>query len=186
MFLFLSASVPTLALDPEFYLDDGFFAALEARLTSKVDKQTDQFFELADRLGALDEMLQESEEDVRFRRVHHEKRGMVESQSRKLQSSSNHTLEEVKSELYTALSAWWIILCGALVMFMSSGFALVESGMCRAKSCQAILVKNFADLCCGTIVYFVCGYAFMYGGVDENSIQLLGGNSGFFGEGVIR
>ena len=45
-------------------------------------------------------------------------------------------------EITTAMGTTWTILCGALVMFMHAGFALLETGVCRAVSCQSILMKN--------------------------------------------
>ena len=53
------------------------------------------------------------------------------------------TMTDVKnlwSELATGLSTAWIILCGAIVFFMNAGFALLESGVCRAVSCQSVFV----------------------------------------------
>ncbi|CAE8645175.1 unnamed protein product [Polarella glacialis] len=58
----------------------------------------------------------------------------------------------------------WLILCGALVMFMQGGFAMVESGCCRAKNVQNILLKNLTDVCVGTLGWWLCGWAFAYGG----------------------
>ena len=34
----------------------------------------------------------------------------------------------------TALNITWTLLCGFMVMFMQAGFALVETGLCRAKN----------------------------------------------------
>jgi Amt family ammonium transporter len=37
----------------------------------------------------------------------------------------------------------WTLITAMLVFFMNLGFAMVESGLCRAKNCVNILAKNF-------------------------------------------
>ena len=69
-------------------------------------------------------------------------------------------MEAVKSNL----DHIWLIICGAMVMFMQAGFALVESGCCRAKNVQNILLKNLTDVCIGTIGWWISGWAIAYGG----------------------
>eukprot|EP00933_Yihiella_yeosuensis_P040653 TRINITY_DN349_c0_g1_i1.p1 TRINITY_DN349_c0_g1~~TRINITY_DN349_c0_g1_i1.p1 ORF type:complete len:529 (+),score=119.48 TRINITY_DN349_c0_g1_i1:68-1654(+) len=63
-----------------------------------------------------------------------------------------------------ALDHIWLILCGALVMFMQAGFAMVEAGCCRAKNVQNILLKNLTDVAVGTMGWWMCGWAFAYSG----------------------
>ena len=41
-----------------------------------------------------------------------------------------------------ALDSAWLVLCGALVMFMHAGFAMLETGCCRAKNASNVLMKN--------------------------------------------
>merc|ERR1719498_1818842 len=92
-------------------------------------------------------------------------------------------------EITTAMGTTWTILCGALVFFMNAGFALLESGVCRAVSCQSVFLKNMLDACFGTILWFLCGYAFMYGSLGDNTpLMVIGGidsGAGFFGYGLI-
>lgn len=64
----------------------------------------------------------------------------------------------------SALDLMWIIVAGILVFFMQSGFALVETGFTRAKNAGNILMKNFVDLCVGSILFWLVGYSIMYGG----------------------
>lgn len=64
----------------------------------------------------------------------------------------------------SALDLMWIIVAGILVFFMQAGFALVETGFTRAKNAGNILMKNFVDLCVGSILFWVVGYSIMYGG----------------------
>lgn len=58
----------------------------------------------------------------------------------------------------------WMVIAGFLVFFMQAGFALVETGLTRAKNAGNIIMKNVMDFCVGAIGYFIIGWAFMYGG----------------------
>jgi len=89
-------------------------------------------------------------------------------------------------EITTAMGTTWTIICGALVMFMHAGFALLETGVCRAVSCQSILMKNILNVCFGTLIWFLFGYALMYGGnLEILPIMIFGGAGGFFGDGMV-
>jgi Amt family ammonium transporter len=46
---------------------------------------------------------------------------------------------------------------------MQAGFALVETGLTRAKNATNITMKNVMDFCFGAIVYWALGWGFMYG-----------------------
>merc|ERR1712216_204335 len=104
-------------------------------------------------------------------------------------SSSTDDLSGSKSmipEITTAMGTSWTILCGALVMFMHAGFALLETGVCRAVSCQSILLKNILNVCFGTMIWVFCGYAFMYGSAaDGTPNEVIGGDSGYFAAGMV-
>jgi Amt family ammonium transporter len=67
-------------------------------------------------------------------------------------------------ELQYALDTFYFLVCGALVMWMAAGFAMLEAGLVRAKNTTEILTKNAALYAIACIMYFVCGYAIMYGG----------------------
>jgi len=69
----------------------------------------------------------------------------------------------------------WMMVAGFLVFFMQAGFALVETGFTRAKNVANIMMKNFMDFTIGSIVFFVVGFAFMYG----NDIAGFIGSSNF-------
>jgi Amt family ammonium transporter len=58
----------------------------------------------------------------------------------------------------------WIVIGAALVIFMQAGFALVETGFCRAKHAAHVVSTNFAIFFLGFIAFFLVGYAFMFGG----------------------
>ncbi|MEW5772942.1 MAG: ammonium transporter [Thermodesulfobacteriota bacterium] len=57
----------------------------------------------------------------------------------------------------------WTMLAAFLVMFMQAGFALVEAGFTRAKNAGNIMMKNFLDFAAGVPIYFLVGYALMFG-----------------------
>ncbi len=66
--------------------------------------------------------------------------------------------------LQYALDTFYFLVCGALVMWMAAGFAMLESGLVRAKNTTEILTKNFALYAIACLMFLVCGYQFMYGG----------------------
>lgn len=57
----------------------------------------------------------------------------------------------------------WLITAGALVFFMQAGFALLESGMARAKNAVNVIMKNYTDVCFGSIAFWLVGYGLMFG-----------------------
>jgi Amt family ammonium transporter len=65
--------------------------------------------------------------------------------------------------LTIGLNTVWVLITGALVFFMQTGFALVEAGFTRSKNTTNILFKNLMDFCIGTIVFWLLGYGFMFG-----------------------
>ena len=67
-------------------------------------------------------------------------------------------------ELSYALDTFYFLVCGALVMWMAAGFAMLEAGLVRAKNTTEILTKNVALYAIACIMYMVCGYAIMYDG----------------------
>ncbi len=67
-------------------------------------------------------------------------------------------------ELQYAMDTFYFLICGALVMWMAAGFAMLESGLVRAKNTTEILTKNVALFAVACTMYLVCGYQFMYDG----------------------
>lgn len=59
----------------------------------------------------------------------------------------------------------WTLMTGFLVMFMQAGFALVETGLCRAKNASHTMTMNMLIYPLGMLGFWVCGFAFMFGGV---------------------
>ncbi|MCG8394942.1 MAG: ammonium transporter [Pseudomonadales bacterium] len=75
-------------------------------------------------------------------------------------------------ELQYAMDTFYFLVCGALVMWMAAGFAMLEAGLVRAKNTTEILTKNVALFAISCIMYLVCGYAIMYdGGIFLSGIE---------------
>ena len=53
----------------------------------------------------------------------------------------------------------WTLVAGFLVMFMQAGFALVETGLIRAKNAAHTMSMNFMVYGLGMLGFFVCGFA---------------------------
>lgn len=62
-----------------------------------------------------------------------------------------------------AINIAWIVLASVLVFFMQAGFALLESGMSRAKNAVNVMMKNYMDSCVGGIVFWLVGFGLMFG-----------------------
>jgi Amt family ammonium transporter len=93
-----------------------------------------------------------------------------------------------------SINIMWTLLAGFLVMFMQAGFAMVETGMTRAKNAAHTITMNLLVYPLGLLGFFLTGFAIMFGGVgalgtmggypglsNEFSISLLGHNFGLFG-----
>lgn len=68
------------------------------------------------------------------------------------------------AEVKLMLDTVWVLLAAFLVFFMNAGFALVESGLCRAKNTVNILAKNFIVFGLAVMGYWAIGYGLMFGG----------------------
>jgi ammonium transporter, Amt family len=107
------------------------------------------------------------------------------------------TLEDLATKLgdtQTALNIVWTMVAGFLVMFMQAGFALVETGLTRAKNVAHTMGMNFLVYAIGILGFWFVGFAFQMGGVgalatfggettldSEFAITLFGKTFGLFG-----
>lgn len=71
--------------------------------------------------------------------------------------------EFANADTLTATDTVWIAIAAALVFFMQAGFALLESGLSRAKNSLNVVMKNYMDLCVGTLVFWAVGFGLMFG-----------------------
>jgi len=67
------------------------------------------------------------------------------------------------STLAVGLDTVWVLVAAFLVFLMQAGFGMVEAGFTRAKNACNILTKNFLDYCVASIMFFLVGYALMFG-----------------------
>jgi Amt family ammonium transporter len=72
------------------------------------------------------------------------------------------------AELKVALDTVWTLLTAFLVFFMNLGFALVESGLCRAKNTVNILAKNYIVFAVSSVAFLLIGFGLMFG--DGNGL----------------
>lgn len=71
-------------------------------------------------------------------------------------------------ELKYALDTFYLLLTGALVMWMAAGFAMLEAGLVRAKNTAEILTKNIALYAIACVMYLLVGFQIMYPGEGIN------------------
>jgi Amt family ammonium transporter len=81
---------------------------------------------------------------------------------------------EAVKELSYALDTFYLLISGALVMWMAAGFAMLEAGLVRAKNTTEILTKNIALYAVACIMYLLVGYNIMYGSSDSSLIPSIG------------
>jgi Amt family ammonium transporter len=93
-----------------------------------------------------------------------------------VKDAKSPTLDEVMATVghsKIAINIVWTLLTGFLVMFMQAGFALVETGFCRAKNAAHTMAMNFMIYPIGMMGYWICGFALQMGGVG--AVAALGG-----------
>ncbi len=73
------------------------------------------------------------------------------------------TVSETVISKISGLDTVWVLFAAFMVFFMQAGFGMVEAGFIRAKNACNILTKNFLDYCIASIMFFLVGYAFMFG-----------------------
>jgi Amt family ammonium transporter len=86
--------------------------------------------------------------------------------------------EESIESLSFSLDVVWLFIGAILVFIMQAGFALVETGLTRAKNATNITMKNIMDFCFGAIVYWAVGWGLMYG---ADAMGLIGTDQFFHG-----
>lgn len=86
------------------------------------------------------------------------------------------------ADVQTNLDNVFVLLSAILVIFMQAGFALVESGLTRAKSVANIMMKNLMDFCAGALAFFAVGYAIAFGEGND----FFGSGGWFLGDGAFQ
>jgi Amt family ammonium transporter len=70
---------------------------------------------------------------------------------------------EAAAGLKVSIDTIWVMITAFLVFFMNLGFAMVESGLARAKNCVNILAKNFIVFAISTLGFLILGWGLMFG-----------------------
>src|SRR5215510_14727175 len=79
------------------------------------------------------------------------------------------TMDEVMKEVghsKVAINMMWTLITGFLVMFMQTGFAMVETGLTQAKNAAHTFAMNFLIYPLGMIGFYVLGFGIMFGGLS--------------------
>ena len=109
------------------------------------------------------------------------------------------TLEEVAADAghtKIAINIMWTLITGFLVMFMQAGFAMVETGFTQKKNVAHTMAMNFMVYGIGMLGFWICGFAFMFGGglnaaslggaqgvvSDEYVVHMFGHDFGLWGK----
>ncbi len=79
-------------------------------------------------------------------------------------TGSNIDAPEALDKVGIGLNLLWIVVGAVLVIFMQAGFALVETGFCRAKHAAHVVSTNFAIFGLGFVGFFLIGFPLMFGG----------------------
>ncbi len=101
-------------------------------------------------------------------------------------------LAKAVTDTQTGLNIVWTMVAGFLVMFMQAGFALVETGLTRAKNAAHTMAMNFLVYAIGIIGFYFVGFGLQMGGVGsvfgeaavltkEFTLHLFGKDFGLFG-----
>lgn len=77
--------------------------------------------------------------------------------------NSQNAFSNVDALFKESVDVVWLATASALVFFMQAGFALIESGMSRAKNCINVAMKNYMDVCIGSLFFWLVGFGLMFG-----------------------
>ena len=62
-----------------------------------------------------------------------------------------------------AIDTIWVMIAAFMVFIMHAGFTCVEAGFTQSKNTINIIMKNFMTISIGVLVYYVTGFALMFG-----------------------
>ena len=83
-----------------------------------------------------------------------------------------------------AINFTWTLVAAFLVMFMQAGFAIVETGLCRAKNANHTMMMNFMVYGVGMLAFWLIGFPLQMGGVG--AIGNLGGTPPLNSEFIVN
>ena len=88
------------------------------------------------------------------------------------------------TELEFALNTFYLLMSGALVMWMAAGFTMLEAGLVRSKNAAEIVTKNLGLFSIACVMYLVCGFFIMYPGDSAVSAWGPGFSLSYLGLGM--
>ncbi|EXJ16473.1 ammonium transporter [Imhoffiella purpurea] len=91
--------------------------------------------------------------------------------------TSVHAQETASDDVGARLDMIWILVSAGLVFLMQAGFTALESGLIRAKNSYNVAIKNISDFLTAVVLYWLFGFALMFGAGESGWI----GTSGFDG-----
>ncbi len=68
-----------------------------------------------------------------------------------------------------AVNFAWTLIMGSFVLFMQAGFALLTTGLTRAKNAGHMMMLNFGAFVIAWVAYWAIGFAFQFGGAAINA-----------------
>lgn len=80
---------------------------------------------------------------------------MIQCVSDHFESAVNKEEEDIRQ--------WLMILSGALIFFMQTGFAMLCAGWVRKKNLRNTMLKNLLDAAGAAVAFFAVGYALAFG-----------------------
>jgi Amt family ammonium transporter len=95
-------------------------------------------------------------------------------------------LADAIGQTQIATNIVWTLITGFLVMFMQAGFAMVETGFCRAKNAAHVIMTNFMIYPLGMLGFWIAGFAIMFGSVANTGVNGIGGPGSLGGLGVLN
>ncbi|MEM9451186.1 MAG: ammonium transporter [Cyanobacteria bacterium P01_E01_bin.6] len=75
----------------------------------------------------------------------------------------------------------WVLLCSMLVFIMQAGFLCLEAGSTRSKNNINVVIKNISDLAVSVLLFWLFGYALMFGMSQGGWVGTTGIALGFSG-----
>jgi Amt family ammonium transporter len=88
------------------------------------------------------------------------------------------------TELEFALNTFYLLMSGALVMWMAAGFTMLEAGLVRSKNAAEIVTKNLGLFSIACVMYLICGFFIMYPGDSAVSSWVPGFSLTYLGLGM--
>ena len=101
--------------------------------------------------------------NLRVAPVQDEEPAIVSLKSNLTNEEELELLKESLEILLFNMDSLFLIIMGSLIILMQAGFGFLEAGSVRAKNTTNILIKNYADLCFGSMAFWFIGYGLAFG-----------------------